>query len=427
MKNKSLVGLLAAPILGLVACAGGAPAPSPKSNFAVNVAPLALRGIGNAVYTITVRNGATPTPDTVWTETVSSNDYGDGVGALTFIGTCDATRNPHSVTLSLDELYDDNGALLASPGDYKSPGPVTLTGVECRENEDVRVEFNLTIVRSARQGFFDIGVNLKDVFCSAKVDCSPALLHNGPDGRDTTVIVAFACTSGAGAGTSGAQPTWLYLTPLTLTCVDPLGVLPPLTQVIIPSTAVQEGNQGPASPMLFQWAVYTGLEDFQDINKCYWNHALGLDLDVIGPRSCTLTTTGTATDVPLVGAQIPANQVFPVVSFEVEVVDEEGNLCGNNGLDQPGSGVETAYVTPSNNPPPAQFSSAFECGETVPSPVGVSCGGGSGMMMQPAASGPNGEEGITVAVGGVSSAQVYLLPPGATFNDGCCLDDCCQP
>jgi hypothetical protein len=48
------------------------------------------------------------------------------------------------------------------------------------------------------------------------------------------------------------------------------------------------------------------------------------------------------------------------------------------------------------------------------------------MLMQPAV-GPQGEAGITLTVGGVASAQAYLLPPGASFGGGCCLDNCCQP
>ncbi len=421
MKTKQLIALLAAPVLGL-GC--GANTDAPGRGLDVQVAPLELLGIGNAVYTIVVQNGDTP-PQTVWTKTVDSDQYGDGRGSLSYIGTCDATKNPHTVTLTLDELYDTDNALLDSPTDYKNPGPITLTDIVCRENGDVPVVFNLTLLRAAEQGFFDIAVNFKDVFCSAKVDCQEELLHNAEGDRDATVVMAFACTSG-GDGDGAAEPTWLYLSAVTLTCTDPTGTLPPITQSIMPGSATTPGQQGATPPLLFDWALYNGVEDFPGIDKCFWNYAFGLDLATIGPRTCTLTATGTASDVRLTGGAIAANQTWPVVQFDVDVVGPNQALCDNNGLDAQGSGVVTTYITPNTDPRPPAFSAELKCDGTTPDTLGFNCSGGDDMLIQ-AASGANGQPAVLVTVDGVPSAQAYPLPAGATLANTCCLDGCCQP
>ncbi len=56
----------------------------------------------------------------------------------------------------------------------------------CVENEDVFVEFNITVMRDAEQGFFDIAVNFEDIFCSAKFDSCV-----GEDVPDTFVPPRF--------------------------------------------------------------------------------------------------------------------------------------------------------------------------------------------------------------------------------------------
>ncbi len=298
----------------------------------------------------------------------------------------------------------------------------------CRENADVPVVFNLTLLRAAKQGFFDVAVNFRDVFCSAKVDCLPEFLHSANGDRDATVVMAFACTSGSASDGATAEPTWLYLSAVTLTCVDPTGELPPLVQTIMPGSATGPGQQGASPPLLSNWAVYNGLEELPGLDKCYWNYAFGLDRANIGARDCTLTATGTASDERLNGGEIAVTQTWPIVDFDVQVFAADGALCTNNALDADGSGVTTAYITPNTDPRPPAFSAELGCGEgtTTPSTLGFECSGGTDMLVQ-AAAGPSGEPAMLVTVDGVAAVQAYVLPAGATLGTSCCLDGCCQP
>lgn len=407
-RHPSIIVLFAALVLfAAPACDKEQRASGPGLN--VQVAPLSLPGIGNAEYTIVVRNG---TPEVVWSRTVDSDRFGDGVGSISYVGPCDAQGNPHTVTLTLDKLWDTNTKLLASPTDYSNPGAITLTNVECRENGDVPVVFNLTIMRAADQGFFDISVNFKDVFCSAKIDCRPRLLHDGQT-PGPTVVMAFACT--AGQGTTAPESTWMYLSDVTLTCSGEGGA----TQTIELDEVTRPGQQGAEPPYLYEWAEYRGEEGFDDVAKCYWNHAFGLDLELIGNRTCTLSATGTASDVPLVGGAIASDVVWPVVNFDVDVVTG-GALCGPNPLDG-SSGVWTSYVTPGTTPRPAAFTAAYRCGGD-PTPVGFACTG-TDASFQPTTVGD--DAAVQVTVGGVTSAP-FKLPAGSTLDESCCLANCCS-
>ncbi len=93
----------------------------------------------------------------------------------------------------------------------------------CEENADTRVDFNITLMREANQGFFDIAVTFDDIFCSAKVDCAyaggrPIELVMGPDGRRVpTVVWALACTDGSPGG-AVATSTHLYMDDVVLDC-----------------------------------------------------------------------------------------------------------------------------------------------------------------------------------------------------------------
>ena len=82
----------------------------------------------------------------------------------------------------------------------RSTRPVTTVPRPEIENTDVAVQFDITMARQADQGFFDVAVQFKDIFCSAKLDCQNAdgsdleLLHTPAGARDMTVVLGFACT-----------------------------------------------------------------------------------------------------------------------------------------------------------------------------------------------------------------------------------------
>ncbi len=389
---------------------------APTSQFEIAVQPLTLGSIGDARYAITVKNADDAPNNVVWQKAgITSDQYGDGRGAISYIGPCDASRNPHTIELVLESISGaDNQPLVA--GTWENPAPAGSPIVlerDCRENADVSVVFNLTIMRDAQQGFFDIAVNFEDIFCSAKVDCQDALLHDG-DARGPTVVFGFACTAGTDA--DGAEPTWLHMTDLVVTCDG----LPPL--YFDPSGSV--GQHGPLGPLptLFETAIYRDQEDLPGLDKCSWNAALGVKVG--NAPNCRLTAQATASHASFgASGTSPADTVYPFVDFDVILTDAGGNLiCDNNGLDDPTSGVTTDYTSPTG----AGFTHEWEC-DPSSNPVDkrLLCAGelgaGTTVAVLPT---PNG---LTVTMGGVRS-DPYRLPAGAFVgNDAsCCVNPCCD-
>ncbi|PKN59528.1 MAG: hypothetical protein CVU56_00445 [Deltaproteobacteria bacterium HGW-Deltaproteobacteria-14] len=334
----------------------------PPGRLAITVAPLALPGVTDATYTLSVDNGA---GDLVWTRTVRSTDFGDGAGALSYVGTCDASAGvaQNTVALSLDELRDGSGPLVAGV-DYANPAPasdpVELTRT-CEPNRDVAVAFDLTVARAARQGFFDVAISFSDIFCSAKLDCEQAdgapleLLFN-PDGdRALTAVVAFACTAGPDSNTT------LWLDPVTVTCA---GGGPFSVDVVAGPGNLDPPFTDPAHDLLFQAAIYRGVEHLDTAtawNKAYWNVALGLNEAAfanLGP--CTLTTTATATDGALFNGTTPADTRWPTVTWSVPLVSDAGaRACHRHRLDD-GTGVATTYTPTAGHTFYGTFSRATE-------------------------------------------------------------------
>ena len=347
-RTYCLRGVLISLLLHAAAC-DSTLAPSPGGRVVIDVAPLTLPGITDATYLLTVNSPA----GTVWSRSVSSTAYGDGSGAVSYVGTCDADANPNTITLELTGLADAGGPL--DPGvDFANPAPAGAPielRADCEADADVAVRFDLTVARAARQGFFDVAIAFDDIFCSAKLDCLGSsgtplelLFHPHSGQRDTTAVLAFACTGGAGATTQ------LCLDPLVITCaggavfqVDPAG---------------GPGNLNPPFPgppntsdLLFQAAAYRGTElignGATSWGKAYWNLALGLnDAAFTGLGACTLTTAATASPEPLADQTTPAGVRWPAVTWTVPLTDGAGALvCTRHELDAPGSGVATAYAT----------------------------------------------------------------------------------
>ena len=212
---KHRITLALSSLAALSACSEERSAPT-GTPARIAVAPLSLPGIGDACYNLYVYNEASPAQLVGQQTQVCASRYGNGPGGdITYIGTCDAQADAdadnvaeNSVDLELAGVYASAWTSGAQDiGEYQNPcppgTPCRLT-LPCVENQDTLVEFNLTIMRDAKQGFFDVAVNFEDIFCSAKLDCVEALLHDG-DVRSTTAVMAFACTAGEG------QPTTMYL------------------------------------------------------------------------------------------------------------------------------------------------------------------------------------------------------------------------
>ncbi len=407
-----LLGCLApafAGFAGLAACAeratiGDAAAPG----LAIKVAPLSLDGVTDAVWTVTVTTDGGA--GTVWSKQVRSSTFGDGRGSVSYVGPCDASAGTNRVTLVLDALEVDGVAIT----DYVNPTPVWRDAA-CSPNADTPVTFDLTIARQANQGFFDVAVNFEDVFCSAKLDCKRDgqplnLLFNG-DERDTTIVAAFACTSGAN------EPTFLHMDALVLTCTD--SVSGTTTQMAhIPSRG--PGNQGPLAPYLFESASYRVRESLAPYEKCSWNHALGLDLSAIpATTDCTLTGRATASSAAWPAGLSPDGVVHPYLTWDVQVVDNGALSCDQHPLNVEGSGVATDYVRGA----PERFAYTLACTPELNASInGDVCGGTiAGFSDQVVFAETN--QGVVVSVGG-SVSQPLPLPDGVTL-EGCCLDPCC--
>jgi len=338
----------------------------------IAVAPLSLPGIGFACYDLRVQNDL---EQTVWsrgtaatfptdTTTVCSSSFGNTEGGdITYIGPCDATEADSTdgktalnrVTVWVDGLYDDAGADI---GDYRNPcawPDGCELSFECTENEDVLVTFDLTIMRSANQGFFDIGVNFEDVFCSAKADtCYPGdpatpielLGHSGragatdadADGRYRTGVSALACTAGP-----GAESTVLRMSAVEIVCAGGN------TCSLAPAAALPGNNFATCSGgARVAYAVYRGVEQLAcdggpagSCQKLYWNLSVNLeDLAAAGFSDCTLrydATAATAT-APTFSATNPGVLVgpsvtYPVISFASPLLTGTMPACGAHPLD----------------------------------------------------------------------------------------------
>ena len=167
MARFQIIPFIAA--VALAACAKSGGGNPNATSVRVEVSPLSLQNIVDAEYTLAVWNGDN---ELVWEKTgLRSTRYGNGEGDLAFVGPCDGDANDNRVELTITALYE-----LGDPNpitDWQNPtavGPL-VQSFTCVPNRDVPVTFNVTILRQANQGFFDIGVTFDDIFCSAKLDC----------------------------------------------------------------------------------------------------------------------------------------------------------------------------------------------------------------------------------------------------------------
>jgi len=392
--------------LALTLAAGCTPAP-PEGvavdgpRVAIAVAPLTLPGVTNARYTLTVVNSG---DDVVWTRAIDARDYGDGQGSLSYVGPCDASANPNTVSLTIDGLFSGPAGDVPLTG-WADPSPLTRD-VDCVADGDTPVTFDLVIVRPATQGFFDIALSLQDLFCSAKVDCqgddgTPIhLLHRPSGGRGPTLVVALACTAGPGE----LATTSLHLSALSLRC--PNGQGGENVHWLLPGDG--PGNAGAEPPEIFQHAFYRGVEQLPGVDKCYWNTAIGLEPDQLaGP--CRLSGKATVSAGGFPSGTTPAGMTYPEIVLDVPVGAAAGELdCGANPLGSQNVAVQYAQDS--------YFDYEFPCTSALPFAPGL-CNCGS--VSDGEAEFIGLDAGVIVRVGAVES-PVYPLPAGATL-DACCL------
>ncbi|MFO0748893.1 MAG: hypothetical protein U1F43_24990 [Myxococcota bacterium] len=403
-------------LLGAMACSSGPT--GPEARVTIKTSPLALEGIGEAVYSVTVVNAQ---GQTVWDkELVEHLATARARCATSARATPARAPTPTPSALSVVELDDEDGDALGD-ADWDKPDPI-VQEVDCVENSDVVVRFNLTIVRSANQGFFDIAINFSDIFCSAKLDCEPEFLQNpGKGGKsDLTAVVAFACTAGKD------QDTTLYWGDASIVCRD--GEKITATYPVHPASG--EGNHGPIASTqdpknfgVYESANYQTVEEFEGLDKCSWVTALGLDLTKLGDN-CTFEATATAGDHAFTDPYLhtPTDTVYPLIRWKVPLTGSKRELlCGANALNGPHSGVTTEYTSLDG----MQFEAGAACGGK-PFFNHLACSGtsaGSELAFVPSADGS-----VSVTYGGKTYGP-FALPDGTTFDTGtgeCCVEPCCE-
>jgi|GEM_PF-1162415 len=330
--------------LAIGACSKGDDSPGADggNRVSVEVAPLQLPDVSEAVYRLTVKNKA---GQTVWQKSISSTQYGSGDGAASYVGPCDSQSNPNTIELELESL-SAAGSLLSPTADYANPAPLgspIALEATCEADKDTPVEFNLNIARAGEQGFFDISVNFQDLFCSAKLDCERTggqplelLYHPHTGKRDLTAVLGFACTAGPD------QDTYLHMNQVRIDCTGTNA------QTFYVDSQGGPGNLNPPFPgppndsdLIFQSATYRGEEQIGNSNKFYWNVAIGLNEDAFpGLRPCTLHATATASDGGLTDGTTPDGMRWPYIEWNVPIVEGDGTFsCGAHEL---GAGTEVA-------------------------------------------------------------------------------------
>jgi titin len=314
-----------------------------EGRLEVRAVPLSLGPVSEVVYQVTVVGAG---GQTVWTREVASTQFGDGAGAISYVGTCDPAANPNQVELSIVSMSDPNG-----PVAFANPAPANdplVQLVDCQEQQDVSVTFEFTAAVAADTGFFDIAISFDDIFCSAKFDClteqdAPLeLLFNPLTGkRERTAVMGFACTAGPG------QDTYLWMDPVEILCSGggPFDV----------NTAGGPGNLNPPFPgplpdterLLFQAAVYRGVELLDATtswNKAYWNVAIGLNSDAFEQLdTCILHGLASASNGDFNIGQTPPNVRWPAVQWAVPLIEGGAYTCGRYQLDA-GDEVKTIYT-----------------------------------------------------------------------------------
>ena len=442
--------------LALVVAAGCGDIADAGPSVTVDVAALNLVGVGDVVWDIEVRNGAT-TPEVVWQRRLSSSRYGDGAGSASYVGTCDADANDNTVRVWVVGVYagavtdagvfsegaaSGVGAVTGVPLEFQSPtatAPLERT-VTCRQDADVAVQFDVTLMRPAQQGFFDVAVSFNDVFCSAKFDCCEdanndgcgagediALLFTPGRIRGRTMVLGFACT----AGTAPGDATTLYMDALALDCTSPGDGFD--ADFTIDLDGAVAGNQCVAGDVsgcdvvhelgavvaddyLFQVAVYRGAEaltnDGASAHKTYWNVALGVTASV---GACELRTRATA-DNPddafdgMSDGVVSAGAVYPYVSWAVPL-----GACASEELTFGGSGPVRTQYTAASPTAPDSFDYGFAPG-LPPAPVCADgCVNGTCTAPDTCTCTP-GYEGPTCAVNHDDCA------PDPCLNGGTCSD-----
>jgi hypothetical protein len=390
--RRRICSLLAAPMaLTVGACAQSTEVADDfgyaGTGIAVSVAPLDLEGVNDACYSFEIKNGLDqrvvargseqdPSGNGVAGQNgdggpgglsdrearpLCSSRFGDNGGGISYVAPCDASSPEaaeHTVRLWVNAVCEagslDGDTPCVPMYGYQNPcgNNGCVVTANCVEDSDVPVQFNFTIMASAKQGFFDIAVRFDEVFCSAKLDtcygeganATPIDLLFDDSGNEVhTAVAAISCTAGV-----GNVDTTLFYTNVSLNC-STTG-----TYVLDLSSVDEEGNFEFVNPEgdRINASIYYGSEalpngtgpNAQDANKVFTNVAFVLPED----ETCSFNWLVVPSDEPEPcpsAADGSAGEYSQVAGIEFNVGGLTAGSCDTNPLDEEGSGVNTVYLT----------------------------------------------------------------------------------
>ncbi|MFT7582774.1 MAG: hypothetical protein ACI9MR_004457 [Myxococcota bacterium] len=371
MTLRLLAMLALLPMVGFGGCAEDAvPGLSgPSGDLEIAIAPLMLADVADACFDIEVKNES---GERVFATRITSQRNGNGTGDATYIGTCDASDATNDVELDIVGIYADTATC---PPDFNDGddfdsgglgfsdgmGIITVTA-DCNANADTLVAFDVTILRNANRGFFDIAVNFNDMYCSAKFDTcygdapgtEPIMLLAGATGeRQRTGVAGLSCTAG-----TGATGTELVLLDPTVTCTD---VTSDDTVFAIDLGGAEQDNGTVTvgeipSEYSLHYALFYGNEDLGcgvDVGECqtvYYNMAINIeDLESQGLSDCRFDWAASARHtgsliVDGTGALSATSNAYPTITYDS--IPANTTSCQQHPLNGNGSSVATRYIEP---------------------------------------------------------------------------------
>ena len=276
--------------------------------------------VRDAVYDLLVQQ-AHGDSVVVWQQRITSSKFGDAAGNASYVGPCFPERggsdpSPHTLTLGIVGLY---GRKLPNQvghhGDEAPPdplaywpvGPIART-VNCLENEDVFVQFDLTLARVVREGE-RVLAGVAGLVCEPSWSCAP----DAPDAP----TLGLDCR-----GAAGRDPG-VYLAELGLRCGD--GPVAPLdsTAAHAPFALTPEGDG-----VHLAWRLTPTLDAARLAEgPCILEARVTVD----AATSDTLHHRRLITD----GA-LPAGAVQPFFTWSVPVADAAGPRCAPATFDLDG-------------------------------------------------------------------------------------------